>query len=168
MRASILILPAVLALAACNSADRTAKDLQNAADTTGDALSNAAADVGNAASDAGDTISHGVEHLGNNLGNATADIVSHDSWVGRWKGVEGTHLTIAKGNEPGHYKLTMQYTLDDKGTFDGHSTIEGIAFTRSDGKQVLTASDGDSIGLKYLAGKKDCLKVKDGEGYCRD
>ncbi|WP_204325615.1 hypothetical protein, partial [Stenotrophomonas maltophilia] len=60
------------------------------------------------------------------------------------------------------------YTLDDKGSFEGKGTREGIAFERPDGKQVLKASDGDATGLKYLAGKKDCLTVKTGEGYCRD
>ena len=29
-------------------------------------------------------------------------------------------------------------------------------------------TDGDATGLKYLAGKKDCLTVEPGEGYCRD
>ena len=54
------------------------------------------------------------------------------------------------------------------GAKQGVGTSAGIAFTRPDGKQLLRASDGDATGLKWLAGKKDCLKVKDGEGYCRD
>ena len=63
-----------------------------------------------------------------------------DSWVGKWIGVEGLHLTIAK---------------DD------------IAFTRPDGPQQLRAGDGAATGLKWLADKKNCLIVATGEGYCR-
>lgn len=37
-----------------------------------------------------------------------------DKWVGKWIGVEGLHLTIAKDDSigRGHYVLTMQYGLD--------------------------------------------------------
>jgi hypothetical protein len=94
--------------------------------------------------------------------------VDRDDWVGRWKGVEGTYLVVSKGKDAGTYKLEMQYTLDDKGVFDGRGSTEGIAFTRPDGDQTLRPSDGDATGLKWLAGKKDCLTVKTGEGYCRD
>jgi hypothetical protein len=55
-----------------------------------------------------------------------------------------------------------------KGEFDGVATEKGIAFNRPDGAKELVASDGDATGLKYLAGKKDCLTVTTGEGYCRD
>jgi hypothetical protein len=89
-------------------------------------------------------------------------------WVGRWTGVEGTYLTIARGDAPGRYRLTMRYTLDDEGIFDGVESGDGIAFTRPDGAQTLRAGDGDATGLKYLAGKQDCLVVRQGEGYCRD
>ncbi|WP_121114316.1 hypothetical protein [Croceibacterium ferulae] len=95
--------------------------------------------------------------------------VSRDEWVGRWIGVEGLNLTVTKLAEAGHYQLEMQYGTDADmaGTYEGVGTPEGIAFTRPDGAQVLRASSGDETGLKYLAGKTDCLTVKDGEGYCR-
>jgi hypothetical protein len=91
-----------------------------------------------------------------------------DGWVGEWRGVEGTMLSIAFTKTPGRYRLTMQYTLDDKGVFDGTATGDAIAFTRPDGPQVLRRGDGAATGLKWLADKKDCLVVKPGEGYCRD
>lgn len=96
--------------------------------------------------------------------------VVRDDWVGRWIGVEGLNLTIAKAAEPGHYQLDMQYGTDADmaGSYQGVGTPEGIAFTRPDGAQLLRAASGDETGLKYLAGKTDCLKVKDGEGYCRE
>ncbi|MGO0703694.1 lipoprotein [Pseudomonas paracarnis] len=94
-----------------------------------------------------------------------------DKWVGKWVGVEGLHLTIAKDDSigRGHYLLTMQYGLDadDAGTFKGEATEDGIAFIRPDGPQLLRAGDGAATGLKWLADKKDCLIVATGEGYCR-
>ena len=94
-----------------------------------------------------------------------------DKWVGKWVGVEGLHLTIAKDDSigRGHYLLTMQYGLDadDAGTFKGEAAEDGIAFTRPDGPQLLRAGDGAATGLKWLADKKDCLIVATGEGYCR-
>ena len=94
-----------------------------------------------------------------------------DQWVGKWIGVEGLNLTIAKDDSigRGHYLLTMQYGLDtdDSGTFKGEAAEDGIAFTRPDGPQLLRAGDGEATGLKWLADKKDCLIVITGEGYCR-
>jgi len=94
-----------------------------------------------------------------------------DKWVGKWIGVEGLYLTIAKDDNigRGHYLLTMQYGLDaeDSGTFKGEAAEDGIAFTRPDGPQLLRAGDGEATGLKWLADKKDCLIVATGEGYCR-
>ena len=95
-----------------------------------------------------------------------------DKWVGKWIGVEGLNLTIAKDDSigRGHYLLTMQYGLDadDSGTFKGEANEDGISFTRPDDPQQLSAGDGEATGLKWLADKKDCLIVDTGEGYCRD
>lgn len=88
-------------------------------------------------------------------------------WAGKWTGVEGMYVTITTA-EPGKYKLEMQSDLDTKGTYDGSDSDGGIMFKRGAETLTLAASTGDATGLKYLAGKKDCLKVKDGEGYCRD
>jgi len=157
MRALLILAPA-LALAACNTADKAA-----------DATANATETAGNAAVAVGGSIANAVKEGASDLKNEVSDKpVDRDSWVGRWKGVEGTYLTISKGKDAGTYKLEMQYTLDDKGSFDGRGSTEGIAFTRPDGDQTLHPSNGDATGLKWLAGKKDCLTVKTGEGYCRD
>jgi hypothetical protein len=63
----------------------------------------------------------------------------------------------------------MVWGLDpaDKGIFPGSVTAEGLRFTRNGKDEVLVPSDGDATGLKWLAGKTDCLTVKAGEGYCR-
>lgn len=131
MRSLILAFPMLLALAACSAAERTADQVGNGAETAGGALVNA-----------GDGLAAATSNAAEDLGNAVAGAEQgHDSWVGRWTGVEGTYLVISKAALPDHYRLEMQYTLDAKGSYDGVGTGEGIAFTRPDGKQVLRASN---------------------------
>lgn len=89
------------------------------------------------------------------------------SWAGKWTGVEGMYATITTA-EPGKYKLEMQSDLDTKGTYDGEDSEHGIKFKRGSEELSLHRGSGDETGLKYLAGKKECLIVKTGEGYCRD
>ena len=88
-------------------------------------------------------------------------------WAGKWIGVEGMFVTITPG-EPGKYKLEMQSDLDTKGSYDGEDSEHGIKFKRGAEELSLRRGSGDETGLKYLAGKKECLIVKQGEGYCRD
>ena len=88
-------------------------------------------------------------------------------YVGRWIGVEGMYLNVTK-RAGGGVSLEMQYDLDQKGTYDGTVTPDGLRFTRDGVTETLRPTDGDATGLKYLADKTDCLTVKSGEGYCRD
>lgn len=89
------------------------------------------------------------------------------SWAGKWTGVEGMYVTITPA-APGKYSLEMQSDLDTNGRYEGSDSEHGIQFTRGGESLSLTRASGDDTGLKYLAGKKDCLIVKTGEGYCRD
>lgn len=89
------------------------------------------------------------------------------SWAGKWTGVEGMYATITTA-EPGKYKLEMQSDLDTKGVYDGEDSEHGIKFKRGNEDLSLRRGSGDETGLKHLAGKKECLIVKPGEGYCRD
>lgn len=91
------------------------------------------------------------------------------SWVGKWIGVEGMYLNITQSGE-GKFALEMQSGTDatTKGIYEGVAEPDGITFKRGGETLTLRASDGDATGLKWLAGKKDCLTVKQGEGYCRD
>ncbi|MGQ3137550.1 MAG: hypothetical protein ACT6Q5_03195 [Sphingopyxis solisilvae] len=89
------------------------------------------------------------------------------SWAGKWTGVEGMYATITPA-APGKYKLEMQSDLDTKGTYDGEDSEHGIKVKRGAEELSLHRGSGDETGLKYLAGKKECLIVKSGEGYCRD
>ena len=88
-------------------------------------------------------------------------------YLGRWIGVEGMVLNVTDPAQ-GEVKLAMQYDLDHKGDYTGTVTPEGIRFERNGETLLLRPSDGDATGLKWLAGKRDCLTVKSGEGYCRD
>lgn len=100
--------------------------------------------------------------------SAAASAPAPRDYAGRWVGVEGMVLDIAHAGAPGHYDLTMQWDLDNKGTFDGTANGRTITFIRNDIPETLRPTDGDATGLKYLSGKTDCLTVKPGEGYCRD
>ena len=95
---------------------------------------------------------------------ATVDVAA---WAGKWTGPEGTYATITLGTD-GKVSLEMQSDLDTKGTYDGMATADGIGFKRGEETLLLKKATGDETGLKYLAGKKDCVMVKSGEGYCRD
>lgn len=88
-------------------------------------------------------------------------------YLGRWTGVEGMYVVVA-AKPGGGVTLDMQWDLDNKGTFDGSVTAEGLRFTRNGAAESAVHTDGDATGLKNLAGKQDCLTVKSGEGYCRD
>lgn len=87
-------------------------------------------------------------------------------YLGRWVGVEGMYLNVSK-RPGGGVDMEMQYDLDHKGTYQGLVTAEGLRFMRDGVAETAVPSDGEAAGLKYLAGKTDCLTVKPGEGYCR-
>lgn len=88
-------------------------------------------------------------------------------WTGKWTGPEGLYANITPGID-GKIALEMQSDLDTKGSYEGTATADGISFKRGEETLLLKKATGDETGLKYLAGKKDCLTVKSGEGYCRD
>lgn len=88
-------------------------------------------------------------------------------WAGRWIGPEGTYVDI-KSLGDGRFELEMQSDLDAKGTYEAQGVEHGIEFRRDGAMHTLTRTDGDGTGMKWLAGKKECLMVKEGEGYCRD
>ena len=88
------------------------------------------------------------------------------AYLGRWIGVEGMYLTVS-AKPGGGVSLDMQYDLDHHGRYDGSVTAEGLRFIRNGVAETAVRTDGDATGLKWLAGKTDCLTVKQGEGYCR-
>jgi hypothetical protein len=94
-----------------------------------------------------------------------ASVATADAWLGRWLGPEGTYLDVAGAN--GVYEITIM-NLDGARTFSGSATGDGIAFERDGVRETLRATNGDETGMKWLAGKANCLTVNVGEGYCRD
>jgi len=101
-----------------------------------------------------------AEPVANDLGTAIVD-----GWVGEWRGPEGTSLKIAK-QEVG-YEVTVT-NLDGPRQFHGIGAGDVLQFERDGTTESVRAGDGTATGMKWLAGKKDCLVVKAGEGYCRD
>lgn len=89
-------------------------------------------------------------------------------FAGRWIGVEGMYLTVT-ATGPATADLRMRWGLDAdmEGSFPATVTPEGLRFTRGGETLLLRPSDGDATGLKWLAGRKNCLTVAPGEGYCR-
>lgn len=92
-----------------------------------------------------------------------------DPFAGRWTGPEGLYAQITPAAAPGSYTVEMQYTLDDKGNFTATRDGDTLKLTRAGQAVTITPGSGDATGMKWLAGKQDCLIVIAGsEGYCRD
>ncbi len=164
-------LAALLAmLAACNGAPpSTTANSMTSAGATEPAADNIAAATPSAASPTASpppaTASSAPTSGASPLPGASASQGDRD-YAGRWIGVEGTYLNVTPTG-PGTASLEMQYDLDNKGTYPATITPAGLRFTRNGKTLLLRPSDGDATGLKWLAGKKDCLTVASGEGYCR-
>ena len=89
-----------------------------------------------------------------------------DGWQGTWNGPEGTYLKlIAKPDS--RYEVAIK-NLDGERLFEGVGSGDQIDFTRDGRQEQIRATDGNATGMKWLAGKSECLTVKPGEGYCRD
>ena len=69
---------------------------------------------------------------------------------------------------PGNYDIEMLGDdMENIIRVNGVDSGGVIAFQRNGVRFTLRPSNGDQIGLKWLDGKKNCLMVQDGEGYCR-
>lgn len=90
---------------------------------------------------------------------------NYQSWLGKWTGVEGTYLNLSQDGEA--YKVTIS-DLDGPKDFKGEAGRGGISFIRNGQTETLHTGNGEATGMKWLSGKKDCLIVRSGEGFCRD
>ncbi|AGH48543.1 hypothetical protein G432_04080 [Sphingomonas sp. MM-1] len=156
MKPTIMILACAM-LAACGPATKPADVDAGGADAAGNAILPAEPDMapGNAVADPG-------------IGNAAvASTLPTAAWIGKWVGVEGLALEIEPGPEEGIYALKVTL-LDGTNNYVGTGAGETIHFTRDGKEEVIRKATGDETGLKYLAGKKDCLMIRQGEGFCRD
>ncbi|KQX20281.1 MULTISPECIES: hypothetical protein [unclassified Sphingomonas] len=100
-------------------------------------------------------------------GNVSASSLPTDAWVGKWIGVEGLVLDIQPAGERGHYMLSVTL-LDGTKSYEGTADGDMIRFTRNGRPESIRAATGDQTGLKWLAGKKNCLMIQQGEGFCRE
>lgn len=85
--------------------------------------------------------------------------------ISRWQGVEGTYLALQADGDA--YQVTIQ-DLDTARTFVATVTAQGLRFERDGQSETIQAADGAATGMKWLTDKKDCLVIRQGEGFCRD
>jgi hypothetical protein len=97
--------------------------------------------------------------------SSTAGSVTADEWLGRWNGPEGTFIEISGGN--GTYTVIIA-DLDGPKHYSGTSKGNHIVFEREGVVETIKASNGADTGMKWLADKSNCLRVREGEGWCRD
>ena len=91
-------------------------------------------------------------------GNAT------DKLLGKWIGPEGTTLLLSQKDD--HYEVKIQ-SLDGPNTYEGVAAGDRIEFKRDGNTELIRAGSGKETGMKWLVDKKDCLIIKEGEGFCR-
>jgi len=101
----------------------------------------------------------------NAAASVAATTIATDTWIGKWNGPEGTFIEIA--GDKGNYKITIQ-DLDGPKQFQGRNNGNEISFERNGTTEVIQPSNGTDTGMKWLDGKSDCLRVRLGEGWCRD
>lgn len=107
------------------------------------------------------------EEMAEPVANATAAPLPTDAWTGKWIGVEGLVLAIQPAGEKGRYVLSVTL-LDGTNSYDGTADGDVIRFTRNGKPESIRAATGDETGLKWLAGKQNCLMIAQGEGFCRE
>lgn len=96
---------------------------------------------------------------------ATISSAETDAWIGKWNGPEGTSIEISGAN--GSYVITIE-DLDSVKQYTGTSNGSQITFERDGATEILQTSNGADTGMKWLAEKSHCLRVRLGEGWCRD
>jgi len=89
-----------------------------------------------------------------------------EGWQGTWFGPEGTYLKLT-AKPDSKFEVVIR-DLDVERSFEGVAEGDQIRFTRQGVQETIRATDGDATGMKWLAGKSNCLTVKQSEGYCRD
>ena len=139
---ALIVLAAILATgAACQDRNRGARD---------------GADRPSPPEPAGDDPTPGSDSAATNV---------PDSWLGQWNGPEGTFLLLARSGD--QYVVTIQ-SLDGQATYEGIAVGDHIEFVRNGKAESIRAGDGKETGMKWLLEKKDCLIIREEEGFCRD
>ena len=88
-----------------------------------------------------------------------------ESWLGLWRGPEGTSLLLSK-TTPNRYEVTIR-SLDGVATYPGVWDHGEITFIRAGQSERIRAGSGRDTGMKWLLDKNSCLVIQPGEGFCR-
>ena len=95
----------------------------------------------------------------------TLAVLPTDTWLGRWNGVEGTYLELARAGD--RYVVTIA-DLDGPRTYEGAPVRDHVEFLRDGRTESIRPASGRETGMKWLADETNCLVVTVGsEGFCR-
>ena len=87
-----------------------------------------------------------------------------DGWLGPWIGPEGTSLLLTRNGDK--YVIEIQ-SLDGPATYEGVAAGNNIRFERNGKTETIHAGSGRETGMKWLLDEKNCLIIREGEGFCR-
>jgi hypothetical protein len=88
-----------------------------------------------------------------------------DAWLGRWSGVEGTYLELARAGD--RYAVTIA-DLDGPRSYEGAAVRDHLEFVRAGRTESIRPASGKETGMKWLADERNCLVITVGsEGFCR-
>ncbi len=88
-----------------------------------------------------------------------------ESLVGRWSGVEGTYLNVAKKGDK--YSIEIA-NLDGPKTYEGTAKGDMIEFSRNGKTETIKAGSGLETGMKGFEKETNCVVVTKGsEGFCK-
>lgn len=100
-------------------------------------------------------------------GSPAATAGKADALAGRWQGAEGTFLNVTKKGDK--FEIEIKNLDPASKKFEGTAKGDVIEFTRDGKPATIKAATGDETGMKWLAGKKNCVVITKGtEGYCKD
>ena len=74
-------------------------------------------------------------------------------------------MLLSKRDE--QYVVKIQ-SLDGPATYEGVAAGDRIEFKREGKTESIRAGSGRETGMKWLLEKKDCLIIREGEGFCRE
>src|SRR5688572_24231361 len=87
-----------------------------------------------------------------------------DALLGKWQGVEGASLNVAKKGEK--YSIEIA-NPDGSKTFEGTAKGEAIEFTRNGKTETIKTAAGSETGMKGFEKEPNCVVIAKGEGFCR-
>lgn len=93
-----------------------------------------------------------------------------DQWIGRWEGVEGRFMIIARDPVAGagYYRVTMRYGAAPAAeSFPATAAGASIIVERANQSVMFNRTDGKAAGDQRLFDRRDCLADEAGEAYCR-